>query len=217
MSSSNVICLSKSLHSLKHLFTKIRDTNTTKVDFVRYSNRLMHILCEEGLSYINNTSKIITTPTNCTYHGEEVNTNNIVVISIIRAGDSLLDCFLKIVPEAQVGKILIQRDEATAEPMLFYNKLPTSIETNKMIVLVDPMLATGGSAKKAIEILIDKGVLIENIVFLNVVSCPEGIDMLITSFPNLRIITAEIDVQLNEKAYIIPGLGDFGDRYFGTN
>ena len=89
------------------------------------------------------------------------------------------------------------------------------IKTNH--ILYNLLWSTGGSAKKAIQILIEKGALEENILFLNVVSCPEGIDMLIKEFPKLRIITAEIDTGLNEKSYIIPGLGDYGDRYYGTN
>lgn len=120
-----------------------------------------------------------------------------VAVSIIRAGDSLLDSFLKVAPEATVGKILIQRDEQTKQPKLFYAKLPNL--ANKYVVLLDPMLATGGSAKAAVNVLLDNGATEDRIVFLNVVSCPEGINCLLSAFPKMKIITGEIDEGLNEK------------------
>jgi uracil phosphoribosyltransferase len=114
-----------------------------------------------------------------------------------------------------VGKILIQRDESTAEPVLFYSKLPPL--GKKTVVLLDPMLATGGSAICAVQVLIDKGAAEEDIVFLNVLCCPEGLAALFKAYPKIRMVTASVDEKLNEKKYIIPGLGDYGDRFFGTH
>lgn len=139
----------------------------------------------------------VTTPTNCTYAGEVVDADQMVVISIMRAGDSMLSCFLSVAPEATVGKILIQRNEETAEPQLYYSKLPSLVD--KDIVLLDPMLATGGSALAALKVLVDNGAERNRISFLNVVSCPEGLKRLLDAFPDLQIVTGQIDERLNEK------------------
>ena len=202
--------------SLQHLFTKIRDKDTKPEDFRKYSMRLMTILTEESLVVASNSvsKKTITTPTGAKFDGIDVDTSNMVAVSIIRAGDSLLECFLNIVPEAAVGKILIQRNEETAEPVLFYDKLPPL--ENKQVMLLDPMLATGGSAMCAIDVLINKGAKEENILFVNVVCCPEGLKNLSTKFPKIKVVTACIDECLNEKKYIMPGLGDYGDRFFNS-
>ena len=133
-------------------------------------------------------------------------------VSIVRSGDILLEAVRQVAMGIGVGKILIQRDEETAKPKLFYSKLPKDIAERK-VLLVDPMLATGGSAITAMRVLVDAGVKQENTVFLNTVAAPEGIRALVAEFPKLRILTAAIDECLNEKSYIVPGLGDFGDRY----
>ena len=212
--SCKVVNLTESIKCLRHLFTKIRDSTIERREFTIYASRLMHIICEEGISYIQPISKVINTPTNNTYDGIEIDHKSIVAVSIIRAGDSMLDSFMSIAPEATVGKILIQRDEETAKPVLFYSKLPPL--ANKNIALLDPMLATGGSANAAIKVLIDKGAEEHRITFLNVVSCPEGIEAIQSEYPKVTIVTGEIDIGLNEKSYIVPGLGDYGDRYYGT-
>lgn len=139
----------------------------------------------------------VQTPTGNSYLGVSYDVSSVVAVSIIRAGDSMLDTFLNVVPEAIVGKILIQRDEETTQPKLYYSKLPNV--TNKQIVLLDPMLATGGSAKCAIEVLLKSGARECDITFLNVVACPEGIAAITEAFPLLRIVTGEIDPCLNEK------------------
>jgi len=179
----------------------------------------MRVIGEEGLSYVNPRAVSVTTPVGPenVFRGIESDASSpIVIVSIIRAGDSLLDVMMELIPESAVGKILIQRDEETAEPKLFYSKLPPSL-VGKTILLVDPMLATGGSAVVAIQILLEKpGVEQKNIFFLNVVSCPEGLKKLQDTFPDITIVTGCIDDGLNEKSYIVPGLGDFGDRYFST-
>jgi uracil phosphoribosyltransferase len=178
----------------------------------------MRVIGEEGLSYVNPREVSVTTPVGPehVFRVIESDASPIVIVSIIRAGDSLLDVMMELIPESAVGKILIQRDEETAEPKLFYSKLPPSL-VNKTILLVDPMLATGGSAVVAIQILLEKpGVEQKNIFFLNVVSCPEGLKKLQDAFPEITIVTGCIDGGLNEKSYIVPGLGDFGDRYFST-
>jgi len=144
--------------------------------------------------------------------------SDICIVSIVRAGDSLMESIRECLPEATVGKILIQRDESAKEksPKLFYSKLPPNI-SSKQVILCDPMLATGGSVSTAIEVLVDEGgVNVENIRFANVISCPYGIRVMKEKFPDVQIITACIDDELNEEKFIVPGLGDYGDRYFNT-
>ena len=214
-SQAEVVLLSDYLKCIPGLFVHIRDETASTIEFKRYADRIMHLVVEEGLAYINNQSTItITTPTKHVVTGCSNNCSNIVGISIIRAGDSMLDVFMHLIPEASIGKILIQRDEATCQPVLFYSKLPSLVD--KIVIILDPMLATGGSAMTAIQVLIDRGALESNIYFFNVVSCPEGIDNIHSKYPNVKIISATMDKGLNEQKYIIPGLGDYGDRYFGT-
>lgn len=193
----NVLDLSSSVRSLKPLFTKLRDVKTSNVQFRTYANRIMTIISEEGLSQVSPIPKTISTPTGSLWEGVEVDYSSIVVVSIIRAGDSMLDVFLQIAPEVTVGKILIQRDEATAQPVLFYGKLPSLL--NKNIILLDPMLATGGSAICALKVLIENGAEESRIYFFNVVSCPEGIAAMQAAHPAVTIVTGAIDAGLNEK------------------
>ena len=201
--------------SFKHLFTKIRDEKTSPLEFRIYAKRIMSMVCEEGIAELSPEAVDVTTPTGCTFSGERVRTDDIVVVSIVRAADSMLDCFLELVPEAAVGKILIQRNEETAEPQLYYSKLPPL--AGKKVVLLDPMLATGGSALCAINVLIEKGAAPDSIIFFNVVSCPEGLERFANEAPAVRVVTGCIDEKLNEQKYIVPGLGDYGDRFFNSN
>lgn len=177
----------------------------------------MRILAEEGLANMPGTkSKRVETPCG-TFEGLEAQaTSSIAAVSIVRAGDALLEAARGVLPGLACGKILIQRDETTAMPLLFYVKLPESI-ARRSVLLVDPMLATGGSVKIAIAELLRRGVKEENIVFLNVVACPEGLDALFAAHPKVLVVTGAVDTRLNEQKYIVPGLGDFGDRYFATS
>jgi uracil phosphoribosyltransferase len=198
-----IMDLSKQFHCFKHLYTKIRDQHTNKADFVRYATRIMTMISEEGVSYVQSADKQITTPPGQKFDGCEIDVNNIVVVSIIRAGDSLLDAFLGVVPEAQVGKILIQRDEVTKEPILYYSKLPPL--EGKHVILLDPMVATGGSAKCAIKVLLDKGADENRMTFLTVISCPYGNSSIATDFPKLQLITGcigKIDIKIYRIIYI---------------
>lgn len=142
----------------------------------------------------------------------------------MRAGDSMVEGLRDICPSVRIGKILIQRDEETAMPKLFYAKLPPDVK-DRTCLLLDPMLATGGSAIKAVEVLISKGVKEDKIMyiltltvsFVNLVSCPEGLEAFHNAHPTIRIVTGAIDERLDEKKYILPGLGDFGCRFYGTD
>ncbi|KAF9940519.1 Uracil phosphoribosyltransferase, synthesizes UMP from uracil [Mortierella alpina] len=178
----------------------IRNKETSRTDFVFYADRIIRILIEEGKEYEGGVE----------FQGR------ICGVSIMRAGESMEQGLRDVCRSVRIGKILIQRDEETALPKLYYAKFPPDIAT-RYCLLLDPMLATGGSAIKAIEVLISHGVPEEKILFVNLLCCPEGIAAFVKVYPRVKIVTAEIDGCLNERKYIIPGLGDFGCRYYGTD
>jgi len=205
----------KPTYQIKGLQTIIRDKTTSREDFIFYSDRLIRLLIEEGLSYLPFREKTVITPTDHEYRGVEWATG-LCGVSIVRAGESMEAGLRAVCKSVRIGKILIQRDEQTAEPKLFYVKLPKDIK-DRFVLLLDPMLATGGSAIRAIAVLLDHGVKEENIVFLNLIASPEGISAMHGKYPKVHIVTTEVDVGLNEVKFILPGIGDFGDRYFGTD
>ncbi|KAG6579754.1 uracil phosphoribosyltransferase [Phytophthora cinnamomi] len=131
---------------------------------------------------------------------------------------SLLHAAISCDPTIAVGKILIQRDESSDDkhPVMYYSKLPPSVATFENVLVVDPMLGTGGSITMAIKTLLAAGVDENRITFLNVLSCPEGLAALFSAHPNVKVVTAGVDRGLNEAKYLVPGIGDFGDRYFNT-
>ncbi|KAI9596342.1 uracil phosphoribosyltransferase-domain-containing protein [Syncephalis fuscata] len=188
----------KQLHAL---MTIIRDRTTSRV--------------EEGLNHLPVIEKSVTTPTGQTFDGIDFQ-GRICGVSIMRAGESMEQGLRDCCRSVRIGKILIQRDEETHQPKLYYVKFPQDI-ASRYCLLLDPMLATGGSASKAIEVLLEHGVAEERILFLNLITCPEGIEQLVSKFPLIKIVTAEVDSGLDANKYISPGLGDFGCRYFGTN
>lgn len=206
-------------NQIRLLHSRIRDTTSSREDFVFFSDRLIRLIVEEGLNLVPLAEKSIDTPTKVPYAGV-THTQGICGVSIMRAGESMEQALRETCRGVRIGKILIQRDESTKDKApdtrFSYSKVPLDIH-ERTVFLLDPMLATGGSAIKAAEILISKyHVKEENLIFLNVVSCPEGLENLTTRFPKMRIVTSAIDDGLNEEKYILPGLGDFGDRYFGT-
>ncbi len=200
---------------LRILMTIIRDKETKRNDFIFYADRINRLLIEEGLNFLPVQEKIVETRLDTKYVGAEF-VGKICAVPIIRAGLSMENSIREVAKKIRIGHILIQRDEETAEPMFFKEWLPGDI-AERFIFILDPMLATGGSAKETIRRLTERGVIEENIIFINLVAAPEGIEAVLSAFPNIKIITAEIDEGLNEKAYILPGLGDFGDMYFGTD
>ncbi|KAJ3331212.1 Uracil phosphoribosyltransferase, synthesizes UMP from uracil, partial [Gonapodya sp. JEL0774] len=202
---SNVIVLPQT-RELIALMTVIRDKETKRPDFIFYADRIIRLLVEEGLNHLPFVEKTVMTATGLEYKGLGF-PKGICGVSIMRAGESMEQGLRDCCKGVRIGKILIQRDEDTALPELFYSKLPEDI-ASRHVLLLDPMLATGGSAHKAIEVLIQRGVQEENIVFINLVGCPEGITYLLSGYPKLRIVTACVDAGLNEKKYILPGLGE---------
>eukprot|EP00010_Vexillifera_abyssalis_P005312 CAMPEP_0201560388 /NCGR_PEP_ID=MMETSP0173_2-20130828/78243_1 /ASSEMBLY_ACC=CAM_ASM_000268 /TAXON_ID=218659 /ORGANISM="Vexillifera sp., Strain DIVA3 564/2" /LENGTH=228 /DNA_ID=CAMNT_0047974835 /DNA_START=107 /DNA_END=793 /DNA_ORIENTATION=- len=211
---SKQVHVTKLNHQIQGLHTIIRDKNTSREDFVFYSDRLIRMLIEEALNYLPFESYDVETPTGETYHGVRFNAR-ICGVSIVRAGESMERGLRAVCKSVRIGKILIQRDEKTALPHLYYHKLPQDI-SKRHVLLLDPMLATGGSVCAAIQVLLDQGVPEKNIIFVNLVAAPEGIEFLCQKHPEVQVVTQMVDECLNDKKYILPGIGDFGDLYFGT-
>lgn len=201
-------------HQLKVLYTLIRNKDTNNKDFVFYSDRIIRLLVEEGLNLLPVVDRKIVTPTGRMFEGYDF-AGKVCAVSIVRAGESMEKAIREVCQSIRIGKILIQRNEENAQPVLYYSKLPKDV-SERHVFLLDPMLATGGSAITAINVLKDNGVDESKIIFLNLISCLEGLKKVGDQFPNLEIVTGFVDQELNAKSYILPGLGDFGDRYFGT-
>ncbi|KAK1594709.1 uracil phosphoribosyltransferase [Colletotrichum navitas] len=211
INSDNVIILPQT-PQLIALLTIIRDRNTERGDFIFYSNRIIRLLVEEGLNHLPTVEHDVTTPIGRTYSGLMFQ-GKICGVSIMRAGEAMEQGLRDCCRSVRIGKILIQRDEETAQPKLFYDKLPDDI-AQRWVLLLDPMFATGGSAIMAVQVLKARGVPEDRILFLNLIASPEGIQNFTAKFPKLRVVTAFVDQGLDEKNYIIPGLGDFGDRFY---
>lgn len=200
---------------LRTLMTIVRDKNTKRNDFIFYADRINRLLIEEGLNFLPTREKIVETRTGEKYIGSEF-VGKICAVPIIRAGLSMENVIRQVAKKIRIVHILIQRDEETAEPV--FHKAWLSEEINDRYVLIlDPMLATGGSANATIRTLKENGIEEDRIIFINLVAAPEGIRNVLEAFPGIRLITAEVDKGLNNQAYILPGLGDFGDIYFGTD
>ncbi|ORY93939.1 uracil phosphoribosyltransferase-domain-containing protein [Syncephalastrum racemosum] len=200
---------------LKGLMTIIRSRDTPRADFIFYADRVIRLLVEEGLNHLPVMSKTVETPTGAKYEGLDFE-GRICGVSIMRAGEAMEQGLRECCRSVRIGKILIQRDEETHQPKLFYAKLPKDIDS-RYVLLLDPMLATGGSAMQAVQVLLDNNVREDRIIFLNLIASKEGIDAFVERFPKIKIVAGEIDEDLNEAKYIIPGVGDFGCRYFGTD
>lgn len=197
---------------IQHKLTLMRETETSSAVFRQLLREISTLLTYEVLRDIPLTTKKIMTPL------EEMDApviagRKLAFISILRAGNGLLDGMLDLVPMARVGHIGIYRDHETLEPIEYYMKVPSEID-DRLVIAVDPMLATANSASAAITRLKEVGA--KNIKFVCLLSAPEGIAALTAEHPDVPIFTAAIDDRLNEKGYILPGLGDAGDRMYGT-
>uniref|UniRef100_A0A5B7C529 Uridine kinase n=1 Tax=Davidia involucrata TaxID=16924 RepID=A0A5B7C529_DAVIN len=203
-----------STFQVRGMHTLVRDAKTTKHDFVFYADRLIRLVVEHGLGHLPFNEKQIITPTGSVYTGV-VFCKKLCGVSVIRSGESMENALRACCKGIKIGKILIHR-EGNNGRQLIYEKLPSDISSCH-VLLLDPVLASGNSAIKAISVLLSKGVAESNIIFLNLIAAPEGIHAVCRKFPMLKIVTSEIDVSLNKDLHVIPGMGEFGDRYFGTD
>ncbi|MCP3061441.1 uracil phosphoribosyltransferase [Myxococcus sp. K38C18041901] len=202
-------------NQLRALHTLIRDRTASREDFVFYSGRIIRMLIEAGLDLLPFERHDVQTPVGRTYPGLRF-ASEICGVSIARAGESMEAALRAVCTSIRIGKILIQRDKVTKLPHLYYSALPPDI-AKRHVLLLDPMLATGGTALAAIQVLLDKGVAEENIIFITLITVPHGIAAVTQRYPRVKLVTSSIEERLNEHAYMMPGIGDFGDRYFGTD
>ncbi len=197
---------------IEHKLALLTDKKTGKKDFRDIISELGELLCYEALKDAKMYETEIETPME-KMKTRKINEDNYAFVPILRAGTGMLDGIINMVPNAKIGHIGMYRDEETFKPNVYFFKVPKDIEKREVLIL-DPMLATGGSGLDAIELLKEKGV--KKIKFLCIIAAPEGIKAIEEKHPDVQIYTTSIDRQLNEHAYILPGLGDAGDRIFGT-
>ena len=177
----------------------IRDRNTPRSDFIFYSDRIIRLLVEEGLNHLPVNEHTVVTPTGVPYTGVAFQ-GRICGVSILRAGEAMEGGLRECCRSVRIGKILIQRDEETAKPKLFYAKLPEDI-ARRWVLLLDPMLATGGSAIQAIKVLVEHGVQPEKMFFLNLIASSECLENVRRTYPQVRVISAWVDAKLSEQHY----------------
>lgn len=195
------------------LVTILRNKQTSMSKFRQAAEQLGLVLAHEVSTHLEKKPATIETPLAST-QGVTFK-NNIILVPILRSGIAMLTPFLQFFRQAAVGFVGLQRDEQTAIAELYYYKMPPMTDRDD-VILLDPMIATGGSAIDALKILKDKGAREEKIIFAAVVAAPEGLERVQQAFPKIKIIVPAVDEKLNDKKFIVPGLGDFGDRYFGT-
>ncbi|ALU44534.1 uracil phosphoribosyltransferase [Pseudoalteromonas rubra] len=210
---ANVIELEQT-DRLHYLHTKVRDKTANKRQFTFYADQIIRLLLEKSLERLNFEGLNVTTPVGETYEGKQF-AKPLCGVSVVRAGESMENELRRLDLNIPIGKILIQRDPTTKLPKLYYSKLPDNVEKFH-VLLFEPMLATGGSAICALDVMTKAGVKPENITFVNLLCSPEGLQKVTAQFPDVTIVTSSIEQRLNEHAFMIPGIGDFGDRYFGT-
>lgn len=189
----------------------LRNERTEAAVFRRMATRISVLLAVEALRDLPTVPSTVLTPMG-EADGRRIGAD-VVVVPVLRSGLGMLDAVLELLPSARVGHIGLQRDETTAIASQYYSKLPHGLQ-DSYVLMIDPMLATGGSAVAALDVLKRAGA--RDIRILCIVAAPEGIALIERRFPDIRIFTPVIDQGLNERKFIVPGLGDFGDRLYGT-
>ncbi len=197
---------------IQHKLSILRDKNTSSKEFRALISEIATLICYEATRDLPLEETEVETPL-CTAKTKVLAGKKLAVVPILRAGLGMVDGMLALVPSARVGHIGLYRDPETLMPVEYYCKLPADIEEREVFV-VDPMLATGGSAIDAITQIKKRGP--KHIKFLGIIAAPEGLDALAKAHPDVDIFVASLDEKLNDHAYILPGLGDAGDRIFGT-
>lgn len=197
---------------IQHKITYIRQEHVGTMEFRQIVNEIAGLMCYEATRDLKLEEVKIKTPI-CETTGKMLSGKKLALVPILRAGLGMVDGILSLIPTAKVGHIGLYRDPETHEPIEYYCKLPEDCGEREVFV-VDPMLATGGSCVAAIQMLKDKGV--KNIRFLCILAASEGVARLQKEHPDVPVYIGALDERLNENAYIIPGLGDAGDRIFGT-
>ena len=197
---------------IEHKLSIIRDKKTGTKEFREIIGEIATFLCYEALSDAKLEEVEIETPI-CKTKAQKFNEDKYAFVPILRAGTGMLDGLIKVIPNAKIGHVGLYRNEETLKPVRYYYKMPKDI-ANREVIVLDPMLATGGSACDTITMLKEDGV--KKIKFLCIISAPEGLKKIEELHPDVQVFTASVDEKLNDIGYIVPGLGDAGDRIFGT-
>lgn len=197
---------------LQHKLSILRDKNTGVKEFREIVGEIAALMCYEATRNLPTEEREVETPID-TAKVRVLAGKKLAIVPILRAGLGMVDTIIDLVPSAKVGHIGLYRDPETHEPVKYYCKMPPDI-SERQVFVVDPMLATGGSASAAITFL--KGYGCKHIKLMNILAAPEGIEVIRRDHPDVEIYVAAVDEKLNEHAYIVPGLGDAGDRIFGT-
>ena len=195
---------------IKHKITMLRDERTTVKDFRELANEIALLMGYEATKDLELTDIKVKTPITETM-GKTID-KQVALVPILRAGLGMVDALMSLIPAAKIGHVGLYRDPETHEPVEYYCKLPTDIEKRQVLVL-DPMLATGGSAVAAIDFIKKRA---KKIKLVNIIGAPEGVEAVSKAHPDVDIYIGALDEKLNENCYIVPGLGDAGDRLFGT-
>lgn len=197
---------------VQHKLSLMRDKETPTAVFRQLLREISQLLAYEVTRELEMTTRTIETPLT-EMQAPVISGRKLALISILRAGNGLLDGMLELIPSARVGFVGLYRDEVTLQPVQYYFKVPDNLET-RLSIVVDPMLATGNSSSAAIDLVKQAGA--RDIRFLCLLAAPEGVEQMRKNHPDVPIVTAALDERLNEVGYILPGLGDAGDRMFGT-
>lgn len=195
-----------------HKLSIMRDINTGSKDFRELLEEIAMLMCYEVTRNFQLEDVEIQTPV-CTTKAKMLTGKKVAIVPILRAGLGMVDGMLRLIPAAKVGHVGLYRDPETLKPVEYYSKFPTDIEEREIIV-TDPMLATGGSAIDAVQLIKEKGA--KNIKLMCLIAAPEGVKAVLEAHPDIEIYVANVDECLNDHGYIVPGLGDAGDRIFGT-
>ncbi len=207
---SNVYVLDHPL--IQHKLAILRSKNTPVKEFRELVSEISGLMCYEATRNLPLKEVQVETPI-CTATCRVLAGKKLAIVPILRAGLGMVDKMVDLIPSAKIGHIGLYRDPETHLPVEYYCKLPEDIE-NRQVFVVDPMLATGGSAIAAIDFLKKRGC--KHIIMMNIIGCPEGVKAVQDAHPDVDIYLAAMDEKLNDHAYIVPGLGDAGDRIFGT-
>ena len=197
---------------IHHKLAVLRNKETPVKEFRELINEISGLMCYEATRNLPTMDVDVETPV-ATAHCKMLAGKKLAIVPILRAGLGMVDALVDLIPSAKIGHIGLYRDPVTHEPVEYYCKLPEDIG-NRVTFVVDPMLATGGSAVAAIDFLKKHGC--RNIIMMNIIGCPEGIKKVQEAHPDVEMYLAACDGKLNDHAYIVPGLGDAGDRIFGT-
>ena len=197
---------------IQHKLAILRDKNTGTKEFRALISEIAGLMCYEATRNLPTEEVEVETPM-MTAKCRVLAGKKLAIVPILRAGLGMVDSMVDLIPSAKIGHIGLYRDPVTHEPVEYYCKLPEDVG-NRQVFVVDPMLATGGSAVAAIDFLKKHGC--KNIIMMNIIGCPEGIKTVQDAHPDVDLYLAACDERLNEHCYILPGLGDAGDRIFGT-